>query len=138
MFGTHVIFMCSARLVNSTNSHLISFGYSGLLFPHLPLVLPSGLFLLGLNNYSHAVSMHCTVCSTRLAHLVLLYFMNQILFDQQHISWSYPFCNLVSNFTQNATQQEHIGAATQFKTLSAGPNAACRCHNVVCTVWSIT
>jgi len=82
MFGTHVIFVCSARLVNSTNSHLISFGYSGLLFPHLPLVLPSDLFLLGLNYYSHPVFMHSTVCFKRLAHLVLLYFINQILFVQ--------------------------------------------------------
>jgi len=49
MFGTHVIFVCCARLVHSTNSYLISLRSSGLLFSHLSLVLTSGLFLLGYN-----------------------------------------------------------------------------------------
>ena len=49
MFGTHIIFVCSTRLVHSTNSSRISLSSSCLLFSNLSLVLPSGLFLLGYN-----------------------------------------------------------------------------------------
>ena len=65
MFSATAIFVCWARSIHFTNSHLISLGSIEFLFSHLPLVLPRCLFLLGLNTHTHT---HTYIYIYRVSH----------------------------------------------------------------------
>jgi hypothetical protein len=91
--------------------------------------------------------MHPTLRFTRLDHLVLLYFINRILFGEQHISRSslyVIFANLLPLNSQYQTLSQttynniHGGAANEFKMLSAGFSTVCHFHNDVSMVRSMT